>query len=181
ARGTMPASPPFSGWLDRLIDAVHPPRTVYAHCDIPCGIYDPYEAQISALTVLRMDQLIGELPPMAAETKPEDRATYVSKLARYTAVKESHAERVKSEVRVIWGDYFTPDHLKAHPGAHELVWKLMKQASKARQGTGVADAQELVTLVQEFSELFWLTKGAKTRKIPSLQKSGGELVVQVPP
>ncbi len=177
----MPANPSSLGWLERLVDAVHPPRPVYAHCDIPCGIYDPYEAQISALTVLRMDQLIGELAMPAADAKPEDRAAYVVKLSRYTAVKESHAERVKSEIRVIWGDYFTPDHAKQHPNVHELTWKILKAASKTRQGTSVADAQELVKQVQEFSELFWQTKGAKTRRIPSLQKSGGELVVQVPP
>ncbi len=170
--------PPFSlGLVDRLRDAVLPPRPVYAHCDIPCGIYDPHEAQIAALTVLRMDQLIGELPAPAADAKPEDRAAYGSKLARYTAVKETHAERVKSEVRVIWGDYFTPDHVKQFPQTHDLVWRILKGASKARQGTNLADAQDLLKLVQEFSELFWQTKGAKTRRIPSMQKSGGELVV----
>lgn len=162
------------------MDAVHPPRTVYAHCDIPCGIYDPYEAQISALTVVRMDQLIAEAAAPAADAKPEERAAYTAKLARYTAVKESHAERVKSEVRVIWGDYFTADHAKQYPQIHELSWKIQKQASKARQGTNLTDAQDLVKLVQEFAELFWTTKGAKTHRIPSLQKSGGELVVQVP-
>ena len=176
----MPASRPFFGMVERLLDAVHPPRIVYAHCDIPCGIYDPYEAQISALTVLRMDQLVAELPAMAPDAKPEDRATYVSKLSRYTAVKETHAERVKSEVRILWGDYFTPDHVKQHPEVHELCWKILKQASKTRQGTALADAQELLKLVQDLAELFWLTKGAKTHRIPSMQKSGGELVVQVP-
>ncbi|MGI0129162.1 MAG: superoxide dismutase, Ni [Thermoplasmata archaeon] len=176
----MPASSVPFGRIDRLMDAVFPPRAVYAHCDIPCGIYDPYEAQISALTVVRMDQLIAELAAPAMDAKPEDRAAYASKLSRYTAVKESHAERVKSEVRVIWGDYFTPDHAKQHPEVHELSWKILKQASKARQGSSLADALELVKLVQEFAELFWTTKGAKTRRIPSLQKSGGELVVQVP-
>jgi nickel superoxide dismutase len=165
-----------TGIANRLWDTVHPPRAVYAHCDIPCGIYDPHEAQISALTVLRMDQLIGDLAAPAADAKPEDRATYVSKLARYTAVKESHSERVKSEIRVIWGDFFTADHAKAHPGVHELTWKILKQASKARQSTSLADAQELVKLVQEFSELFWTAKGVKIRRQPSQQKSGGEIV-----
>jgi nickel superoxide dismutase len=164
-------------WAEALRDAVFPPDPVYAHCDIPCGIYDPHEAQISALTVLRMDQLIGELTAPPMDAKPEDRASYVSKLSRYTTVKESHAERVKSEVRVIWGDYLTPDHAKQFPQVHELTWKVMKQASKARQGTNLADAQELVKLVQEFSEIFWQTKGAKTKRQPSMQKSGGELVV----
>ncbi len=173
----MPRSRFLWGLVDRFRDTLHPPRPVYAHCDIPCGIYDPHEAQISALTVLRMDQLIAELPAPAADAKPEDRAAYGSKLARYTAVKESHAERVKSEVRVIWGDYFTPDHAKQFPQVHDLVWRTLKAASKARQGTNLADAQDLLKLVQEFSDIFWQTKGAKTRRIPSMQKSGGELVV----
>ncbi len=175
----MPAFPPVRNWLIELRDTVAPPEPVYAHCDIPCGIYDPHEAQIAALTVIRMDQLIGELgaPPMDA--KPEDRAAYVSKLARYTAVKEQHAEKAKHEVRVIWGDYFTPDHAKQFPQAHELVFRILKQASKCRQGTALADAQELLRLVQEFAEIFWQTKGAKTKKQPSMQKSGGDLVVPV--
>jgi len=175
----MPAFPRLLEWTTRARDAIRPPEPVYAHCDIPCGIYDPHEAQIAALTVLRMDQLIGELamPPMDA--KPEDRAAYVSKLARYTAVKETHSERVKSEVRVIWGDYFTPDHAKTYPQVHELTWKILKQASKTRQGTNLADAQELLKLVQEFAEVFWQSKGAKTKRQPSLQKAGGELVLPV--
>ena len=172
----MSAAHGSTGILNRFLDAVFPPRTVYAHCDIPCGIYDPHEAQIAALTVLRMDQLIGELAAPSMEAKPEERAVYVSKLARYTSVKELHSERVKAEVRVIWGDYFTPDHVKANPQIHEVTWKILKQASKTRQGTSMADAQELVKLVQEFAELFWTTKGAKTRRQASMQKSGGEIV-----
>jgi nickel superoxide dismutase len=165
------------GFVERLVDAVVPPRAVYAHCDIPCGIYDPIDAQLSALTIVRMDQLIAELAAPPMDAKPEDRAAYISKLSRYTTVKEQHAEKLKTEVRVIWGDFFTPDHAKQFPQIHELTWKIMKQASKARQGTALADAQELLKLVQDFSEIFWQAKGAKTRRVPSMQKPGGELVV----
>jgi len=90
------------GIVERLLDAVAPPRAVYAHCDIPCGIYDPHEAQIAALTVVRMDQLIAELVHPAADAKPEERSLYLSKIARYTSVKETHSEKVKHEIRVIW-------------------------------------------------------------------------------
>lgn len=170
-------------WADagrRVWDAIVPPTPVHAHCDIPCGIYDPHEAQIAALTVVRMMQLIQELPKPAAGAKPEEMEAYGAKLARYTLVKEQHAERVKAEVRVIWGDYFTPDHLKTHAGVHDTVFKLMKAASKARQGTSLADAQELLGQVQQFAEVFWQTKGAKTARVPSMQKAGGELVVPAP-
>jgi nickel superoxide dismutase len=165
-----------AGFVNRLLDAVVPPRAVYAHCDIPCGIYDPHEAQIAALTVLRMDQLIAENPPIVPDMKPDDRLAALSKLDRYTLVKEQHAELVKQQVRVIWGDYFTPDMVKANPQVHDMVWQIMKAASKARQGANLADAQALVTAVQAFAELFWKTKGAKTVRAPSMQKSGGEII-----
>ena len=175
----MSAFPRLRDWVLRARDAVRPPATAYAHCDIPCGIYDPHEAQIAALTVLRMDQLIGELAHPGPDAKLEERAAYVSKMSRYTAVKEQHSERVKQEVRVIWGDYFTADHVKQFPQTQELVWKILKQASKTRQGVALADAQELLALVQTFAELFWQTKGVKTKRQPSLQKSGGDLVLPV--
>ncbi len=170
---------PWQALLDRLSQSVdtlvHPPAA-YAHCDIPCGIYDPHEAQIGALTVVRMVQLLNELPAPGPDAKPEERHTFVSKAARYTAVKEQHAEKVKHEIRVIWGDYFTPDMVKAFPQVHELVFKILKQASKARQEVNLLGAQELLASVQDFAEVFWKTKNVATKKIPSHQKPGGELV-----
>jgi nickel superoxide dismutase len=163
-----------------IADVLLPPTPVYAHCDIPCGIYDPHEAQISALTVVRMDQLIAELPKPGATSKPEEMEAYGAKLARYVAVKETHSERVKSELRILWGDYFTPDHAKQFPTLHENFWKAMKSASKTRQGTNLADAQDLLAQVQAIAEMFWKSKGATTRRQPSLQKSGGEIVYPVP-
>lgn len=159
--------------------ALLPRRVVHAHCDIPCGIYDPHGAQIAALTVVRMNQLIAELPKPRAGAKPEELQAYSHKLARYTEVKESHAELCKHELRVLWGDYFTPDHAKAHPELHQLFWDAMKLASKARQEVGLPVAQELLAKVQQIAEVFWKTKGAEVRRQPSMQKSGGELVYPV--
>ncbi len=169
-------------WLARartsIADALLPPVPVYAHCDIPCGIYDPHEAQISALTVVRMMQLIGELPKSGG--KPEEAELHAAKLARYMVVKESHCERVKAELRILWGDYFTPDHAKQFPTLHESFWKAMKTSSKARQGTSLADAEDLLGQVQAIAEMFWKSKGATTRRVPSMQKPGGEMVYPVP-
>jgi len=168
------------GLRTTIVDALVPPTAVFAHCDIPCGIYDPHEAQISALTVLRMTQLIAELPKPAAGAKPEDIEAYHAKLSRYVSVKEAHAERTKAELRVLWGDYFTADHAKTFPTLSDSFWKAMKAASKARQSTATADAQELLGQVQAIAEIFWKSKGANTRRQPSLQKSGGEIVYPVP-
>ncbi len=168
--------------VKRMIERVErwlSPQEVYAHCDIPCGIYDPHGAQIAALTIVRMNQLIAELPKPGPQTTPEERDAYVHKLSRYTTVKEEHAEICKRELRVLWGDYFTPEHLQKFPELHGLFWEAMKLASKARQDIGLPIAQDLLAKVQKIGEIFWKTKGAEIRRQPSLQKSGGEVLYPV--
>ena len=163
------------GWLTRG----KTPATVHAHCDIPCGIYDPHAAQIAALTVVHINQLINDLPKPGPQTTPQERDAYVHKMARYTEVKEEHAEVCKRELRVLWGDYFTADHAKQIPELHTLFWDAMKAASKARQEIGLPLAEDLLAKVQKIAEIFWKTKGAEVRRQPSQQKSGGELVYPV--
>jgi nickel superoxide dismutase len=153
----------------RLLDRAVPPETVHAHCDIPCGIYDPHLAHIGALSVIRMNQLIGDL----SGTELADR----HKLIRYTAVKEEHAELVKREVRIIWGDYFKPEHAEKYPELHGLVWDIMKLGSTVRQNVDMAAAEQLLGKVQRFAEIFWESKGVATKKQPSNQAAGGEYVV----
>ncbi len=152
-----------------------PLETAYAHCDIPCGIYDPYPAQIAAHTVIRMTQIIEEAH--AESESPEDQKKLMHAIARYTHVKEEHAELVKKETRVIWGDYFKPEHLKEYPKLNDLVFSIMKHASKARQEVNMEEAQELLKLVQEFAEIFWKTKGKKPVRVSCPYPTGGELVV----
>ena len=164
----------------RLIDRLDPPETVHAHCDIPCGIYDPHLAQIAALTCIRMNQLIEALEaPGGAGGPPskEDRDKYVNSLSRYIAVKEEHAELVKREVRIIWGDYFKPEHLEKHKDLHQTVWNIMKLGSTVRQQVNAQAANDLLAEVQKFAEAFWATKDVKAQRVASRQAVGGELVV----
>lgn len=147
-----------------------PLKNVYAHCDIPCGIYDPYQAQVAAHSVLRMTQLISE-------AKSEDPKLLAHDVARFTKVKEDHAELVKHEVRVIWGDYFKEEQLKEYPDLHALVFRIMKLASKARQHVDESAALELLSAVQEFSEIFLKTKGVTPIRVPSIYPTGLEMVV----
>lgn len=168
--------------VKRLIEYLVPwisVKDVHAHCDIPCGIYDPHTAQVAVLTIVRMNQLMAELPKPGPQTTPEEREAYVHKLSRYTNVKEEHAEVCKQELRVLWGDYFTPDHLQKFPELHGLFWEAMKLASKTRQEVNLQAAQDLLAKVQKIAEVFWKTKGAEVRRQPSLQKAGGELVYPV--
>jgi len=165
--------------LFKTLDKLMPAKEVSAHCDIPCGIYDPYYAQIAAHSVIRMVNLINEASSkMNPNASMEERAVFVSKIQRYTAVKEEHAEIVKKEVRIIWGDYFKPEHLQQHPELHELVFKIMKLGSKARQEVNIDASKELLENVQKFAEIFWKTKGMSTMKVKAPSPSGGEIIVQ---
>ena len=158
--------------LDRAFKLVHrlfPARVARAHCDIPCGIYDPHMAQIAALTVVRMVQMIQD-------TKNEDHTGYTAQISRLTKVKEEHAELAKHELRVLWGDYFKPEHLQQFPDLHDKFWKAMKAASLSRQRVDMQAAQDLLAATQDIAEVFWKTKGVATKRLPSHQTAGGELV-----
>jgi nickel superoxide dismutase len=161
----------------RLLDRLSPPATAHAHCDIPCGIYDPHLAQIAALTVVRMNQLINDLEAPKSGAGKGDWDKYTNSLSRYISVKEEHAELAKHEVRIIWGDYFKPEHLEKHKDLHATVWNIMKLGSKCRQNVDMQAAQDLLAEVQKFAEAFWATKDAKTARQPSRQAVGGEVVV----
>src|SRR3990172_10382080 len=156
----------------RLLDRLSPPETAHANCDIPCGIYDPHLAQIAALTCVRMNQLIADLKQPESRDKGEwDK--YANSQSRYIATKEEHAELVKKEVRIIWGDYFKPEHLEKHKDLHATVFSIMKLGSTVRQQVNMQAAQDLLAEVQKFAEIFWATKDAKVKKQPSRQGGGG--------
>ena len=157
-----------------LLNRLLPTEEAHAHCDIPCGIYDPHLALVGAVTVVRMNQLIEQLAPPTAMEKSE-RDKYMHALVRYTRTKEEHAELVKHEVRIIRGDFFKPDN--SPDGLGELVDGIMKTASKARQNIDMEAAQQLLELVNQFAEAFWKAKGVATKRQSSNQAVGGEYVV----
>ncbi len=160
----------------QVVNRLFPARIAHAHCDIPCGIYDPYNAQMAAHSVIRMVQLIEALSHPAPDASSKERAAYVNAISRYIAVKEQHAELCKHELRILWGDYFKPEHVQKYSDLHDLFFNAMKLASKGRQEVNLEAAQQLLSTTQRIAEIFWETKGAKPTRVPSLQPSGGELV-----
>ncbi len=175
--------------LFQLLEEIRPARVAWAHCDIPCGIYDPHLAQLAAHTVVRMDSLISEVkqaPPTDADTR--------NKMIRYVAVKEQHAEIVKHELRILWADYFKPEHLQkpkpnkssagpsetgvslGFPDLHNLFWNALKAASKAKQSANPADAEALLDAVNKIAEIFWKTKDVKAAKVKAPYPTGKEVV-----
>ena len=129
-----------------------PVRYASAHCDIPCGIYDPISAKIAAQTVQKMVLRIGAL-------EPSDDASYANTMSRYVTVKEEHAELCKHELRVLWADYTWPG-----TDANEIAAKFnaaLKLAGQCKQTVSMDNAEALVAAVDEIATIFWSTKGVE--------------------
>jgi len=137
-----------------LVNKILPTRNVYAHCDVPCGIYDPKPAQIAAATVLKMVQKINDLPK---DLTVEDRNSFV----RMVLVKEEHARKCKEEILILWTDYFKQEHLVMFPDLHETFWKVAKLCSKNKQEVNLESAKELVMAIDHIAEMFEKTRVSK--------------------
>jgi nickel superoxide dismutase len=127
-----------------------------AHCDVPCGIYDPIVAQISALTVVRMMDLMAALEG--------EGVAYENSMSRYVTVKEEHAEQAKHEIRVIFGDFIKDAQIEQYPELPGLFHKIMLLGSKARQTADREAGVAFVEAINQFAEIFWAIKGVKTKK-----------------
>ena len=131
-----------------------------AHCDIPCGIYDPIPSQIDALTVVRMMDLMAVI----ADSSDKGDLTNRNSLARYIIVKEQHAEKAKHEIQVIWGDFIKDPHIEKYPVLPELVHKIMQLGSKCKQTAERDQGLAFVDAINQFAEIFWAIKEVKTKK-----------------
>ena len=139
----------------RLIDRFFLPKIAYAHCDVPCGIYDAKPAQIAAATVAKMVEKIDALPkenPAVA-----DRNLFV----RAVKTKEEHAQKCKEELLILWTDFFKDEHLDTFPNLHDKFWKAAKLCSKNKQSVDAQAAADLVEAVDEIAEIFEKAKTIK--------------------
>ncbi|MFP6779217.1 MAG: superoxide dismutase, Ni [Alphaproteobacteria bacterium] len=156
----------FYSILDKL-DKLYSFQEVKAHCDIPCGIYDPIPAQIAAMTVARMMDTITELGEHEAKDHNDNRDMHFqNKISRMVAEKERSAELVKHEIRIIWGDFFKEPQFNSYPEIHNLVHEIMLLASKCKQNIDVESSRNLVEKLNNFAEIFWKIKGIEYTKKP---------------
>ena len=132
---------------------------------------------MAAHTIIRMISMISDLEASSDNPPFEERKKIISQIARLTKVKEDHAELLKHQIRVIWGDYFKSEHLAKHKKLHDLVFNIMKQASRVKQEVDLSQAQALLLSVQEFAEIFWQTKDRKTVRVKSGYPTEGEIVL----
>jgi nickel superoxide dismutase len=131
----------------RLVRLLEPKTTVYAHCDLPCGVYDPAQARIEAESIKAIDE------KYRANADPEYRT-------RAIIIKEQRSELVKHHLWVLWTDYFKPPHFEKYPQLHELFNEATKLAGAAgtKGSTEVGQADQLLAKIDEIAKIFWETK-----------------------
>ena len=144
--------------------------SVKAHCDIPCKVYDPYIAQYAALSVIRLIDLIDEMP------EPNNKSD-LAKLSRLVNQKEEHAQKVKEEVTTIWGDYFKEAQIEKFPDVHSLAHSIMMSASKCKQELSRDAGIVLLDQVNQFAEMFWKSKDINTKVVTSLNLPNLDIVI----
>ncbi len=123
--------------------------TVSAHCDLPCGVYDPAQARIEAQSVK------ATIEKYHASSDPDFKA-------RAVAIKEERSNMVKEHLWVLWTDYFKPAHFEAYPQLHQLFNDATKLAGAGgtKGSVDLAKADELLAKIDEIAEIFWATKKA---------------------
>ena len=125
------------------------PTVAHAHCDLFCGVYDPAQAKIEAMSVLKA----------AEKYQASDDEVF---RARAISIKEERAELVKHHLSVLWTDFFTADHRQEFSNLDDLFWRAILQAGNAKKSVDPADGQKLVDLIDEIATIFWQTEKAKT-------------------
>ncbi len=142
--------------MNRFLSALAPRTVADAHCDIPCGVYDPAQARIEAESCYKIIQ------------KYQDSSDELFR-ARCIHVKEERAELTKHHIDVMWHDYFKPEHVEKFPDLHDVCWKASKQASQVKRTVDIAEAQKLLDLIDKIDHMWRETGGATTTRMQQLQ------------
>jgi nickel superoxide dismutase len=139
--------------LAKLTTLLRPARVVHAHCDLPCGVYDPAQARIEAESVMAIQKKYQD-----ADTAKKPSETADDYRARCLLIKEERADMVKHHLWVLWTDYFKPEHLEKHAELHDLFWRATKAAGESKKSQDPAQGQQLLDLIKEIDGIFWETK-----------------------
>jgi len=144
--------------------------TASAHCDIPCGVYDPSAAAYQARAVLALTKKIIELTiPKDNATDEEMRALHCT-TSRMVQAKETAAQQCKQELLILWTDYFKPQHLQLFPDLHDTFWNAAKLCSFTKQNVDSEKAEELQETVAKVAGMFAEAEAQKSKPMASVGK-----------
>ena len=138
--------------MSRLNRWLAPSTIARAHCDLPCGIYDPEQARIEAESCYKIIEKYAANSDSAFRT-------------RAIGIKEERADLVKHHLDVLWHDYFKPEHIEKVPKLHELFWNATKQVSKVKASTELADAKKLLDMIDEIDAAWKATGGEEKTRV----------------
>ena len=156
--------------LVKFLSFFLPEKSAFAHCDIPCGIYDTHNVLLAAHTIIRMTQLLQVI-------KQDDDLKADHAIARYTYVKEEHANLLEKELDTLRNDYFKKEHYEEYIKLDDLFKKVLKSLATARQNIDMSAAEETLSEVLEISEIFYKTKGVEPVRIKSVYPTQREVVL----
>jgi nickel superoxide dismutase len=137
----------------RLSDVLRPRRVVHAHCDLPCGVYDPAQARVEAESVKAIQQKYQDAQNQKKPTETVDQFQQ-----RALQIKEERADLVKHHLWVLWTDYFKPEHLEKYPDLHEKFWQATKLAGDSKRSVEPDQGQQLLDAIGDIDKVFWETK-----------------------
>ncbi len=138
----------------RLLRVLAPRHIAHAHCDIPCGVYDPAQARIEAESCYRIIEKYHASSDEVFRT-------------RCLMVKEERAELTKHHIDVMWHDYFKPEHLEKYADLHDVCWKASKQASQVKRTVDLEEAKKLLALIDRIEEMWKGTNGPAATRLPA--------------
>ena len=135
----------------RELEMVLKPGTVYAHCDIPCGIYETDTLRHGVETVKSMtDKLLA----LDAKTDLASRNSAI----RMVHTKEEWSQKIKAELLILWTDYFKPEHVQKWPELHDKFWRAAKLCSEVKRNIDSQKVAQLSAAVDEIAMIFAETK-----------------------
>lgn len=145
-----------------------------AHCDIPCGIYDARIVTYYAVSALRQIDIL-----LSLKDKGLSETGFAMQVTRNTAKKEEMAEKCKHETRIIWGDFMKPGNQEDMAACHDAAHAIMLAGSAVKQDLHREDGEKLVAAANAFAEIFWASKGMKTKKVTTPYAPNVEVVEPV--
>ena len=152
----------------KLLQQTQPVIVAHAHCDAPCGVYDPAQARVTAEAVLSLTKKILALKkPVPNEGLAHQE--YFNTMTRYIMIKEAQAEETKKQLMILWTDYFKPEHLSVAPTLHDTFWKAAKSCSSCKQHVDQKSAEDLLATVHTIHDIFWKTKNRSVTWEPAVQ------------
>ena len=143
-------------FLSRLLK---PTITASAHCDLPCGVYDPEQARIEAESCYKIIEKYKASTDELFKT-------------RAIVIKEERAELAKHHIDVLWSDYFKPEHVQKYPEITELCWKAAKQCSTVKQSLDPSEARTLIDMIDRIADVWTKAGGPQATRMPKPVAAG---------